>query len=72
MNAQELSDTFDEWRIPNDPFVCDVLRAFRTYLSEKVIERRGIVGFIVKIGLREAVRLLDDYLAANCGINLNP
>lgn len=71
MNATELKVALREASVPTDAstkiIVCMTLRGLRDYLQNAVIDQRGIVGFIVKIGLRRAVQLLDDYLTANCG-----
>lgn len=66
MNSVDLSRTLDA-RGLNDGLsrriARETLRALRDFLVDAIADQRGIVGAVVKIGLRKAIKLLDDYLA---------
>lgn len=70
MNATELKVALREARVPMDSgtkiIVCATLRGLRDYLTNAVADQKGVVGFVVRIGLRQAIKLLDEYLDMNC------
>lgn len=68
MKATDLRIALDAARIPSDAatrlIIREAFQALRDYLADQTSSRRGIIGAIEKIGLRLALRLLDDYLAS--------
>lgn len=66
MNASGLKLKLAAIDAKQPGIVCLILAQLRDYIAEEST-RKGILGVLERFGVRRVLKLVDDYLADNCG-----